>query len=348
MEAHPVYNRLMVIKPRIIRTFFTILLIAAISAGCLPGSSDETQIPTVNSGNATIYAPTLPVIVPTSTDEPTAEVNSGGNLVETAAPMETLSPVEETLDPVVVMDPLQLPTPTISVPSILSSSGNLKPRPAAMKITRPGPYSKVSSPIQLEALISPGDDRLIYIDVIGEDGRIIVSQILDFRNYDSLSFFISPEIPFEIKSAAELARIVVYVNDQFGQKIHLVSVDVILIQLGDSDLTVNEIEFEPYMVKSPGEGALISGGVLLVEGTARLVADSPLVVDLINQDGAVVGTGETQVSPPSQTSSHMPFQVVVPYAVSSRTRVRMTLRQESTSRIPGTVWLSSSVIFLDP
>jgi len=338
----------MVFKPGKIRTFSTILLIAAISAGCLPGSTEETQIPTDISGGATLDAPTLPAIVPTSTDEPTAEVSGSGIIVETTAPLEPLVPVEGTLETVVITDPLQLPTPTIAVPSIQSSSGSLKPRPAAMKITRPGPYSKVSSPIQLEALISPGEDRLIYIDVIGEDGRMIVSQILDFRTYDSLSFFISPEIPFEIKSAAELARIVVYVIDQFGQKIHLVSVEVILIQLGDSDLTVNEIEFEPYMVKSPGEGALISGGVLLVEGSARLVADSPLLVDLINQEGVVVGTGETQVSPPSQTSSHMPFQVVVPYSVSGRTRVRMTLRQESTSRIPGTVWLSSTVIFLDP
>jgi len=338
----------MVFKPGKIRTFSTILLIAAISAGCLPGSTEETQIPTDHSGGATLDAPTLPAIVSTSPDEPTAEVSGSGIIVETTAPLEPLVPVEGTLETVVITDPLQLPTPTIAVPSILSSSGSLKPRPAAMKITRPGPYSKVSSPIQLEALISPGEDRLIYIDVIGEDGRMIVSQILDFRTYDSLSFFISPEIPFEIKSAAELARIVVYVIDQFGQKIHLVSVEVILIQLGDSDLTVNEIEFEPYMVKSPGEGALISGGVLLVEGSARLVADSPLLVDLINQEGVVVGTGETQVSPPSQTSSHMPFQVVVPYSVSGRTRVRMTLRQESTSRIPGTVWLSSTVIFLDP
>lgn len=283
---------------------------------------------------------TLPSETPTEALEP--------QVIEVTPTVEI--PVQ-TGDPVTVVAPTasdQLATPT-TVPSLLPQGLQTpKTRPATMKITRPGPYSKVSSPINLEALISPSEDRLVYLNVIGEDGRMIVSQILDFRSYNSQRFNISQKIPFQINSAAELARIELYIKDQFNQVVQLVSVDVLLIQYGDSDETASEIELEPYLINSPGEGTLIKGGVLEVEGSARLVSDGPLIVELINEKGVVVGQGETQVSPPSESISHMPFQVTIPYTVEGRTRARLTVRQESTNRIPGTVWLLSSVVFLDP
>jgi len=217
-----------------------------------------------------------------------------------------------------------------------------------MRITKPGAYSKVSSPIQLEALISPGDDSLVHIDLIGEDGRIIVSEVLDFRNYDAKNFYITPEIPFIINSAAELARIIVYTHDMFGQRISLVSVDVLLLQLGGSDISAPLVEFEPYLVTTPREGTLITGGTVTVDGAARVVNDQPLVIELINEEGAIVGSAEVLVSQPSDTLVHVPFQVSVLYTVTHRTRVRMSMRQESATRISGTVWMSSTILFLDP
>lgn len=322
-----------------------ILIVALAVTSCQPSQNLEDATATLSASGATVIVPTLQQVQPTPTVEPLT--TTGNQNIQENTPAATIEPVVSVVVP--PTEPAgQVATPTSPSRSALRPTPTMKPRPAVMNITRPGAYSKLSSPIKLEALISPGEDGLVYVNLIGEDGRIIVSQILDFRGYDSRTFFISPEIPFQINSAAELGRIVVFINDQFGQIIQLISVDVILIQYGDSDETPNEIELEPYMVRLPGEGALINGGILVVEGSARLVNDSPLFVDLVNEKGMVVGTGETQVSPPSEGSSHMPFQVIVPYSVDRRTRVRMTLRQESTTRIPGTVWLSSSVIFLDP
>lgn len=272
-------------------------------------------------------------------------------LPPTASISNTSSPPPSVGQPVGIItpgNPVPSITPTAGGPLVRRSVPSPKPRAATMKFTRPGPYSKLSSPIKINALISPGDDRRLYVNLIGEDGRLIDSQILDFGNYDSLRFNITAEIPFKINSAAELARIEMYVVDQFDLKIQQITVDVILIQYGDSEETPSEIELEPFIVSVPGEGTIVSGGVLVVEGIARTVTDGPLIVDLVDERGGIVGTGETHVSPPSERNSHMPFQVIVPYTVDYRTRVRLTVRQESTGRIPGTVWLSSSVIFLDP
>ncbi len=101
-----------------------------------------------------------------------------------------------------------------------------------MRINRPGPYSKLISPIQVEALISPGEDGFVYVDLIGEDGRYLVRQALDFRAYRDRRFYIAPEVPFEIEKPAEVARLVLYTRDRFGRTIYLCATDVVLQQLG--------------------------------------------------------------------------------------------------------------------
>lgn len=294
-------------------------------------SAATTEIPT----QADVIT-ALPDILP-SLNDPTREP-----VQASASP--TLSVLIQTAAPATIVPPTSTPT----VRSFRLSSPTPRPQPAKMRITKPGAYSKVSSPIQLEALISPGDDSLVHIDLIGEDSRIIVSEVLDFRNYDAKNFYITPEIPFTINSAAELARIIVYTDDMFGQRISLVSVDVLLLQLGGSDITAPLVEFEPYLVTTPREGTLITGGTVPVDGAARIVNDQPLIIELVDEQGVVVGSAEVLVTQPSDTLVHVPFQVNVPYTVTHRTRVRMSLRQESATRIPGTVWMSSTILFLDP
>lgn len=219
---------------------------------------------------------------------------------------------------------------------------------AWMRIQKPGPYSQVTSPIKLESLIMPGDDDNVYVDLIGEDGRMITQQTLDFSDYSGRHFYISPEIPFSIKSAGETARVVVRVVDAFNRPISICSVDVVLLQVGRTEIYANPIVEEPYIVRSPGEGDSVSGGVLVVSGLARAVNLQPLIFELIDENGAVRGSAVQEVSQPYGDFSHVPFEVYVPYTVTEQTNVRMTIRQESDTRIPGTVWLDSWLLTLNP
>jgi len=294
-------------------------------------ASTPTELP-----NQAAFITEVPDILPAETEIPVEAI------AESVDP--SLSVLIQTANPATIIPP----TPTPTVRSFRLASPTPPPQPAKMRITKPGAYSIVSSPIQLEALISLGDDSLVYIDLIGEDGRIMVSEVLDFRNYDARNFYITPEIPFNINSAAELARIVVYTKDMFGQMISLVSVDVLLLQMGSSDIAAPLVEFEPYLVTTPREGSLITGGEVVMDGAARVINDQPLIVELIDEKGAIVGSGEVLVSQPSAALVHVPFQLSVSYTVTHRTRVRLSVRQESATRIPGTVWMSSSILFLDP
>jgi hypothetical protein len=201
-----------------------------------------------------------------------------------------------------------------------------------MRIQKPGPYSKVSSPLQVEALVSPGEDGYIYVELIGEDGRVITRQALDYRSFMNRYFYINPQVAFELNTAAETARLVVRVQDRFQRPIYLCSVEVVLMRLGRNEITAPVVVQEPYVVRSPREGAVISGGVLRVIGLARLVNDRPLIFELIDESDL----------------SHVPFEVFIPYSVEQDTPVRLIIRQESASRIPGTVWLSSMLLTLQP
>lgn len=85
-----------------------------------------------------------------------------------------------------------------------------------------------------------------------------------------------------------------------------------------------------------------------VDGLARLVNDQPLIIELIDEEGNLVGSAEVEIAQPSALQPYVPFIAEVPYSVSQWTRVRFVARQESATRIPGTVWLTSVLIYLEP
>ena len=104
----------------------------------------------------------------------------------------------------------------------------------------------------------------------------------------------------------------------------------------------------PFDIRQPVSGQVFKGGLVTVEGLARPVNSNPVIVELINEQGVVVGQTQFTVPPPSGGHTHTPFSIYVPYEVSAATPVRLSLRYESTTRIPGTVSVTSLLINLEP
>lgn len=324
-----------------------VLALVLLVSGCQPKAAPNTT-PMGNGGQKPAkITPTLaPALSSPVVSEPTV---SGESLVPNAAPTQEAAVPTISIQ-VPTADPLSSPQPTASatVRSYRLPTPTARPQMARMRITKPGPYSKISSPLEVEALISPGDDGMVHVDLIGEDGRLIASQLLDFRTAQAENFYITPQIPFQINSAAELARLAISTFDQFGQMVGLISVDVLLIQIGSSDITPPQVDYEPYIVTTPREGSLITGGSITINGAVRPVNNNPLILQLVDEKGNLVGSSEVQVTQPSDAVTHVPFQASFAYTVDHRVRARLTLSQASAGRIPGTVWLSSSILFLDP
>lgn len=222
------------------------------------------------------------------------------------------------------------------------------PPSAQLNIQRPGPNSMVISPILMRAVIHPGDDKMVYLELIGEDGRLITSQNYNFSLARDYWIYTVQEIPFTIDAFSEAARLVLYTLDRFNRTMYLTSVDLILLQLGDNSINVPVIEDEPYLIRKPWEGTTIRGGVMEVEGLIRPVSSQPLIIEIIDEEGNIVGSGEADFDQPSELQPYVPFKTTVSYSVSKWTRARFSARQESSSRIPGTVWLTSFLLYLEP
>ncbi|NJD61026.1 MAG: hypothetical protein FIA98_16655 [Anaerolineae bacterium] len=268
--------------------------------------------------------------------EPTSTVAPDSSWVTVVIPSPEAEVETVNVTPENTPVPWRKPTPTPTPPF------------ASLRIQKPGPYSKVTSPIPLRAVINPGDDKQVYIDLIGEDGRLITSTQLDFSHSTMGWVYTTADIPFEIQEVAETARLVLYTLDRYDRTIYQASVDLILIRLGDSDFNVSVVEQEPFIIRKPWEGATVRGGVLEVSGLVRPVNDQPLIIELFDEQGNLVGSAETPVNQPNDLMSHVPFRAYVPYTVTGWTPVRLTAHQTSATRIAGTVWLSSMLIYLQP
>jgi len=214
-------------------------------------------------------------------------------------------------------------------------------------LLRPGLLSKVVSPIKTELYAVTGDGGKITLELVGEDGRVISRQIITRGDDEGVRVWMAPEMPFEIEAAAETARLQVSSLDSFGRLIGLSSVDLVLLSVGRNEINPAAIDQEPYLIRKPRAADTVSGGMLLLEGLARPVNDSPLIIELVNESGVVLSTKRLVVEKPAAPLSHTPFTIEIPYRVSTAIPVRLSIRQEG-SRIPGTVALVSRLITLEP
>lgn len=344
-----------IITSRTGRLILVGFVIAVLSAACID------SFPMLIKATATMTAtiePTIivtssagptstPVIHPTATSEPPTEPSP----TETVFVTPTLTIEPGIITPTdTATSPPRLPYPTRT--RIPSKTPTITPTPtppfAHLHIYRPGLLSRIISPYRMEAMVEPGEDGLVKIELFGEDNRVISSQLLDYSDYKYNRFWTAPWIDFNITAAAEIARLVISVDDQFNRKIALSSVELILLYVGRNDTTPSVVVLEPYLIRYPHHDQVIEGGAVWVSGLANPVNEQPLILELIDERREIIGSIQIQVPPPSGVLSHSPFGVEIPYSVNGTTPVRLTIRQESAGLISGTVALSSMLIILEP
>ena len=265
------------------------------------------------------------------------------------SPTITLTPTQ-TLTPTITSTPTEGPSPTFTRrPSSTPTRTSTPYAPFAyLRISKPGPHSKVISPIKFEAMVSKGEDGYVYIDLIGEDQRLINSAALNYSRVEYSKFLIVPEIEFEITAVAETARLVISVRDLQGRAVAISSVDLILLSVGRSELKPVEFLDEPYIIQSPSRDETLAGGRFVISGKIKPVNANPVFLELIDESNQIVGI--TQIELPYQEGDYTyhPFTADIEYDVSEFTPVRLTIFQQSAERLPGVTALGSMTLFLNP
>lgn len=231
------------------------------------------------------------------------------------------------------------PTPTITLTPTLDVSTRIQ-----LRIVSPGPLSKVISPIQFIVHIHPDYTGLTRIELIGEDGRELYRKV--FRTYSNVGYFtrVEEKVTFEIKGAAEIARLQISTYDPKGNILSYNSVRLMLFSTGENQFTPPYPAQERIGLRLKRE-AEISGGTLNLTGEINPINNTPLIIELFDEQGRIVGSRLVQLAPAD--GKFQIFTTTVPYQVFERTPARLVLRQ-SDDRISGLAYLYSLPVFLNP
>lgn len=266
--------------------------------------------------------------------------------------------LETTTEPAAAFSPSPAATSVVSTPQVSSTAIPTEVQdplvdpesiipPAEIQIYKPGPLSKVRSPFQLSANLSPGFNNLVRIDLIGEDGHTLVRKVMEFpvsSGHTRRDIF--TEINFEIKSVAETARLQISVSDEFGRMTALSSVDLILLASGVNEYNPSGDLLENIIIQQPMPNYMVQGGNLIVSGLARSQSQKPLAIELITRGGKVVGYGQAYVAAP-ENSAYGLFATEIKYQVSEPSWVLVVVRERG-AKIPGSAHLSSAEVVLGP
>lgn len=270
------------------------------------------------------FSPTTPASSPTFSATP-------------ARPSATLSPTRSV--PTLFPSPAPAsrtptPSPTLAIPE------------AAIQIQAPGALSRLVSPFEVRAYLRPGSDGRVRLELLGEDGRLLVRKILSYL--PSLTRVnLVEEVEFEISAVAETARLQISTFDRYGRPLAMDSVDVILLSMGESDVNPPGPSGEKIIIQEPLPNKLIQGGTLVVAGLARVDGKQPLLIELITAEGKLVGYRLADVAA-NPAGDYGTFTTEVPYQVDSPTWVRMIIKENSSGRLAGVVYLTSQEILLSP
>jgi hypothetical protein len=308
---------------------------------------------TVQAGQQALISPS-PVVVPEDTQAPsstpTPDVSartkgpSPTSLAFNPSPTASLSPSStSTIDTSLTPTRRATRTPTLTPTPPIPNAG--------VQISEPGPMSRVTSPLKLEAnlrSISLGSYHVeIWIEPLqpGGEPRLLYREVKKLVSNPIDWIYLDPKIEFELSRVSEFGQLRISVFDQYGRPVSINSIDLILLSMGESDITITGDLSEPIVIREPTPNKLIQGGTVIVSGLAK-PSEEFMLVELVDHDGAVVGYRQVFVTP-APDGSYVPYTVEVPYTVTSGTWVRLRI-SESGVRISGFEHLSSVEVYLTP
>jgi hypothetical protein len=318
---------------RILALALLICFLAFFSA-CTRTERATLSLPTVT--------PTESTLQPSDTPQPVTSTRTATITLTATRRPPTLTPTE-TLTPSRTPTATRrfwTPTPTFTP----TNTATLDPSRVILRFAGIGPMSKLSSPFNLVFYVQREYTGTTRIEIIGEDGREIYRKV--FRTfYQSIPSRVSEEIRFEIPAASEIARIQISTQDELGRIMALNSVRVLLMSVGDSQFTPPYELIERVVLRFPRWEGEVTGGEVRVVGMIRPFNNGPVILELVDQRGAVIASRLLYFDAAINEFQH--FETSLLYRIAEDTPARIVLRQND-DRIPGPAYIYSHEILLKP
>ncbi len=287
---------------------------------------------------------------------PAGETPTRGALGDRGTPTPGSAPEIDTSPtaagtPTITLTPSRTPTPTRTPTATPRRSRTPSPTPtqtpipdSIVQIFTPGNSSRVVSPIYVTGYLPLINGGRIRIELLGEDGRLLVRHM---KNYDVGGWtHINLQMEFEISAAAEVGQLQIIQEDDKGRLVALNSVEVILLSMGEQEILAETDMREPVVIEQPRRQSLIQGGTVLVSGKSRVNTDRPLIAQLVDERGAVIGQRMLNVNPPG-ADGYGTYSGEIPYTVDELTPARIIV-YSTAKKLEQITHLTSREISLSP
>jgi len=242
-------------------------------------------------------------------------------------------------------------TPEVAVTEVpLAPSNESAPEePAeAIRITAPGPGSRLVSPMTVRAVTTlPAFENTLTLRVLLADGtELIPPQAVIGSGPEGGSLSFEATLTFNVpeEQAAFLQAYLASPRD--GGVTHLTSVVVTIMPSGTADVRPAAEGAERLQILAPAAGDSILGGVVHVEGIGVASFEQTLLIEVLDAYGEVVGLQPVLVQAPD-FGLPGPFAADVTYTVTTPGPGRVVVRDISPAH-GGDVHRSSAEVNLAP
>jgi hypothetical protein len=227
---------------------------------------------------------------------------------ETAVASPTPPPYTDATPPVVLDVPLPSPTAVPPTPSIGLPSERLS-------INDPGPGSQALSPLLITGFGGPSWQGRVRLRLIGEQGDVLADRTTFLQALPDLPGRIYSELEFTFGWVAQAARLEVRTfSPRDGQMDHLATRPLVLLTRGTELLYPGLAGAEKIAIFSPRDGGLVRNGMITVRGGGWLDTPGPLIIEVLDRNGELVGSGTTPLST-DRTGEVGSFEAQVAYSV---------------------------------
>jgi hypothetical protein len=313
-------------------TVFQLVGLALVVLGISSCTRENQEVTPSASITPAAFTPTETISMPTEISLP----------VEESTPNPTSAVTLGALTPIVVIQP------TLGVTATPAGTPDEGKYPAALlRVEKPGEMSRLTSPFVVIGSVLPGYKGMVNLQLFGENGRVISDQLIGLQEIDSGWVSLASTIQFESLAAGEKGLLVLSTRDYYGRRIAQTGVPILLLQIGESEYEVPQFTKQPVILDLPVAGGFAKKGNLHIEGGIHLYNNNPVIVELISQTGGITANKAVTVAGNGE-AEFVPFALDVPYTVSKRTPVRLTIRQTSEISSGIDIFLYSQLIFLDP
>ena len=202
--------------------------------------------------------------------------------------------------------------------------------PPQLILLSPGEGSRARSPIPVAAHLQPEGVSLARIELLDTSGRPIARQLLRLEGLGEDQFAdFTVGLPFEIPEEEEPALLTFSLLDPFYRIIALRSARVTLLAGGEAQIQPTSDRGAWVTLTQPQPMDSFTGGQFTVAGTLTPPFEGPVTLELVAEDGRVIGGSQLRVEAPGQA---LDFEVTLYYYyIQSFTEARLVLRQSESA-----------------